>query len=46
MIFRYFEREKFNHSADKLALISPDVAQFIKLASGKLDDIYKVQTYM
>lgn len=33
--FEYFEREKFNHSADKLALISPDVAQFIKLASAE-----------
>ncbi|VDI64938.1 sentrin-specific protease 8 [Mytilus galloprovincialis] len=30
--FEYFEREKFNHSADRLALIVPDVAQFIKLA--------------
>ncbi|XP_060587910.1 sentrin-specific protease 8-like [Ruditapes philippinarum] len=30
--FEYFEKEQFNHSADKLALISPDVVQFIKLA--------------
>ncbi|XP_061186543.1 sentrin-specific protease 8-like [Saccostrea echinata] len=29
--FEYFEREKFNHSADKLSLINPDVAQCIKL---------------
>ncbi|KAJ8301665.1 hypothetical protein KUTeg_020652 [Tegillarca granosa] len=30
--FEYFEREQFNHSADKIALISPDVTQYIKLA--------------
>ncbi|ESO91198.1 hypothetical protein LOTGIDRAFT_182489, partial [Lottia gigantea] len=30
--FEYFEREQFNHSADKLSLISPSVTQFIKLA--------------
>ncbi|KAL4227095.1 hypothetical protein ACF0H5_015069 [Mactra antiquata] len=30
--FEYFEKEQFNHSADKLALLSPEVAQFIKLA--------------
>lgn len=29
--FEYFEREKFNHSADKLCLINPDVAQCIKI---------------
>ncbi|KAK6176328.1 hypothetical protein SNE40_014632 [Patella caerulea] len=30
--FEYYEREQFNHSADKLSLISPSVTQFIKLA--------------
>ncbi|KAK3101026.1 hypothetical protein FSP39_000351 [Pinctada imbricata] len=30
--FEYFEKERFNHSADKLCLINPDVTQFIKLA--------------
>ncbi|KAL8594739.1 hypothetical protein ACOMHN_051685 [Nucella lapillus] len=36
-IFEYFEREQFNHSADRLALLSPPMTQFIKFASG--DDL-------
>ncbi|KAL5013585.1 hypothetical protein ScPMuIL_007855 [Solemya velum] len=33
--FEYFEKEQFNHSADKLAFISPNVTQFILLANGE-----------
>ncbi|KAK7503419.1 hypothetical protein BaRGS_00005340 [Batillaria attramentaria] len=33
--FEYFEREQFNHSADRLALLSPSIAQFIKLAAAE-----------
>ncbi|KAK7102442.1 sentrin-specific protease 8-like [Littorina saxatilis] len=33
--FEYFEREQFNHSADRLALLSPSTTQFIKFASGE-----------
>ncbi|KAK3605849.1 hypothetical protein CHS0354_002485 [Potamilus streckersoni] len=33
--FEYFEKEQFNHSADKLCLIGPDVTQFIKLAPAE-----------
>jgi sentrin-specific protease 8 len=31
--FEYFEREQFNHSADRISLISPSVAQFMRFAS-------------
>uniref|UniRef100_A0A0B6YRL6 Ubiquitin-like protease family profile domain-containing protein n=1 Tax=Arion vulgaris TaxID=1028688 RepID=A0A0B6YRL6_9EUPU len=31
--FEYFEREQFNHSADRIALVSPSVAQFVIFAS-------------
>ncbi|BFZ08269.1 hypothetical protein BsWGS_11308 [Bradybaena similaris] len=31
--FEYFEREQFNHSADRISLISPSVAQFVRFAS-------------
>ncbi|CAG5117012.1 unnamed protein product [Candidula unifasciata] len=30
--FEYFEREQFNHSADRISLISPSVAQFVRFA--------------
>ncbi|XP_035828480.1 sentrin-specific protease 8 [Aplysia californica] len=33
--FEYYEHEQFNHSADKMALISPAVAQLMRFASGK-----------
>ena len=32
--FRYFEKEQFSHSADKLALIGPAVTQCIRLTPG------------
>lgn len=31
--FEYYEREQFNHSADRIALISPSVAQLMRFAS-------------
>ncbi|CAG5122429.1 unnamed protein product [Candidula unifasciata] len=31
--FEYFVREQFNHSADRIALINPSVAQFVIFAS-------------
>ena len=34
--FRYFEKEQFSHSADKLALIGPAVTQFIRLTPGTI----------
>ena len=40
MHFRYFEKEQFSHSADKLALLSADVVQFLKLAPG-INMLYK-----
>ncbi|XP_076448194.1 sentrin-specific protease 8-like [Babylonia areolata] len=35
--FEYYEREQFNHSADRLSLLSPSMTQFIKFAAG--DDL-------
>lgn len=34
-VFEYFEREQFNHSADRLALLSPSTTQFVKFAQGE-----------
>ena len=34
--FRYFEKEQFSHSADKLALIGPAVTQCIRLTPGRV----------
>ncbi|XP_025106972.1 sentrin-specific protease 8-like [Pomacea canaliculata] len=33
--FEYFEREQFNHSADRLALLCPSTVQFIKFAASE-----------
>ena len=35
LFFRYFEKEQFSHSADKLALIGPAVTQYIRLTPGR-----------
>jgi sentrin-specific protease 8 len=35
--FEYFEREQFNHSADRIALLSPSVVQFVIYAAA--DDL-------
>ena len=35
MVVRYWEKEQFKQFKDILAVITPDVAQLIKLLSGK-----------